>query len=639
VHKSVDGGETWRWLREGFPPPEEYSFSAPIGALTIDPQDPETVYAGIGRPRWGDSGKGAVYRTRDGGAHWQLANPGGGGMDPQAIIGDLLVHPGVEGRLYAATDRGLYRSDDAGATWRRLDRGLPGAQVGRLALCRDHPEVMYLTLRNPPGHRPWEGGVFRSDDGGESWRAASQGLPRQIGRADEAGEMTSTPDRLVVHPSNPDIAYVGDASWVSAGVYRTVDGGRSWRRMTDPEGPNMQYGWITSWGPSVEGLALDPHRPETLFFTTSGHVFRTTDAGEHWQQAYTRRVPGPTGADAWWASTGLETTCLNDIVVHPRDPTHLYLCYFDIGLLQSRDGGRSFSQTVKGMHYTGNTFTVAFDPDDPNMMYAGTGEWASNHGDVCRSRDGGLTWEVVGKPEAGLPDGQTRHIIVDADSNPAARRIYVTVAESGVFCSEDGGNTWHARNQGLPGKSVRGMVQEAGGSKALLALIADEASDGGGIYRSEDRGLHWRRISTDLAWPDPYAFAISRSDPKRLYLAARAHWSREHGAAPGGVFASRDGGVSWQRVLDDRFMDALAVDPKDADVVYAGGTDHPYHDNAIGRGVLRSRDGGRTWEDLSMPNLPSRNITVLTLDPHSPGRLYVGTGGNGAFVREERPSP
>lgn len=643
VHKSVDGGRTWACLRDGFPPPERHRFSAPVGALAVDPNRPDTLYAGIGRPRWGKDGAGTVYRTDDGGAHWRVANPGGGGMDRDAIVASLVPDPRDGRRLLAATHRGLFRSDDAGATWRALTNGLPHRRVRRVARCEARPDILYLTLGSEPGRTPWQGGVYRSDDGGATWQPRCEGLGRTVGRPGAADPMTSNVDRLAVHPENPDIVYAGDTAWVTAGLYRTTDGGRRWERVTRarPAGAapaNMDYGWITMWGPTVMGLAMDPRAPDTLYFSTSGHAFRSTDRGESWRQIYTRRAERPAGAPAsetnGWAGTGLEVTCLNRIVVHPLDPRRLYLCYADIGLLQTFDGGRTFAQTVRGMKCAGNTFTVVFDPADPRTLWAGTGWWNRNEGDVCRSDDGGFSWTVVGRPETGLPNGQTRHLLVDPSSPAGARRLFVGVNGHGVYASEDGGASWNARNEGLPGGEVRGLAPDPADPAVLFALLAKGKDHGGGLFRSADRGRSWRRIGGDFACPDAKALVVCPSDPRRICVGAREIYTggKLH---PGGVFVSEDGGATWRHALKDCFIEALAADPRSADTLYAGGTDHPYHDGALGSGVWRTCDGGHTWESLNGPGLTSRKIACLAVDPHRPERLYAGTGGNGAFVREE----
>ncbi len=99
----------------------------------------------------------------------------------------------------------------------------------------------------------------------------------------------------------------------------------------------------------------------------------------------------------------------------PHQAGRVYFCYFDLGLLISEDNGASFRRSGKGMKHDGNCFTVVPDPADPNLLWAATGQWGSNEGDVCRSRDRGQTWEVVGRPETGLPDGQTKVLPLDPE--------------------------------------------------------------------------------------------------------------------------------------------------------------------------------------------------------------------------------
>lgn len=632
MHKSIDGGESWLWLGDGFPPRDAHRFSAPIGALAMDPLDPNKLYAGIGRPRFGKSGEGRIYRTTDGGAHWTIANAEGGGMDKEAIISDLLVHPSIPHRLFAATNKGLYRSDDSASRWQRVEAGLPHRHTRRIALCQSHPEVMYLTLWSEPGQAPWQGGVYRSDDGGQTWTPRSQGLAKIVGKPGKPRQMTSNMDRLIVHPENPDIVYAGDTAWVSAGVYCTEDGGQSWQRMTDPKS-NMEIG-VHQPGPSVFGLTFDPRNLDTIWFSTSMYIFRSTDAGQSWEQTCSRRLEkpehAPESARGYWSTTGLETLCVADVVVHPRDPKRLFVGYLDVGLMQSFDGGNSFTPTVQGMPHQDDVNAIAFDPANPRIMYADSG--TTDHGVICRSDDDGFTWQVVGKPETGLPDGKIQSIIVDADSTPEARRLYACVTGHGIFCSEDGGTNWQARNDGLPSKSVRSVVQYPSDPKVLLALLGEGDGDLGGVFRSDDRGHRWRRLSDTFVCPDPKTLVVASADPQRLYVSARRSYASDHKVRSGGVFASTDGGITWRQVLEDPFMQPLAVDPRDANLIYAGGADHPYHDDAFGRGVLRSSDGGATWESLNSPSLACRNISSLTLDPHDPSRLIAGTNGNGVFV-------
>jgi photosystem II stability/assembly factor-like uncharacterized protein len=445
--------------------------------------------------------------------------------------------------------------------------------------------------------------------------------------------MTSHYKEIVVHPQDPDTVYVGDRAWVSAGVYRTTDGGRNWAKVTNHDGAkgNMDYGWIREWGPAVECVAISPVKPDRVVFGTSGHVFLTDSAGTTWQQRYCR-FEGDR-----FRGNGLEVTCFNNIVSDPKDPGRLYFCYFDIGLLVSDDYGRTFEKAVQGMKHAGNCFTVVMDPDDTKRLWAGTGEWGSNQGDVCRSEDRGRTWRVAGKPESGLPVGQTKHLVLDATS-PADRRIlYVTSKGNGIFRSEDGGDSWRPIGAGLPEpalKDPRGLLLDPRDSTHLRLALGGSPSKGRGVYETLNGGKSWRKASGDGVLADIQDFHADPKDFATLYICQREYFDRSAQppvVLPGGLFRSRDGGATWKRIYEFRFTNCVAVSPTDRDTLYVGTTDHPYHDECRAQGIAKSVDGGKTWHQ-EVEGLTCWNISCVRIDPYDPSRLYIGTAGNGVFL-------
>jgi photosystem II stability/assembly factor-like uncharacterized protein len=620
VHKSTDRGKTWQWLREGFPPKNQWDWSAPIGALALDPQNPAVLYAGIGRPRWQQFGKGAIYKTTDSGAHWKQINTPGS-LPADALVTDLMIDPRNSNRLFLACQYGVYRSNNGGVGWVLTMTGLPHPRVRRIALCRAQPDILYVTVWADPAVQPWQGGVYKSTDGGQYWTACTQGLTRTVGQPGQASEMTANYDRLVVHPDDPDIVYVGGCAWVNASIYKTTDGGSTWTNVVRRGGGgNTEDGWLTFWGPDVRCLSMSPFDPETLYFGTSGKVYQTSDGGEHWQQRYTRMLP-----DGSFQGTGLETTCVVDVVVHPADPRHLYFCYLDIGLLISKDGGQSFRRSTQGITPSamqGNCFAIAFDPADATHCWGSFG--SASVAVVAESHDSGDTWDTVGTPTGGLP-GVPHHVL---RADPAGR-LAAVADELGIYVSIDGGRSWQQRNGGLPHGHVRGLVLDPRRPGCWWCALGDDGMNPGAVYRSDDAGLSWRKISRDLLVADVQRLVLAPSDSQCLYLAARDRYIGGR-TYLGGVYRSDNGGSTWQRILPDDFVMGLAVDPRHANVIYAGLTDHPYHDQSTGDGIRMTRDGGKTWNTLDQPT--SLHVSSITVDPHDPNQLYLGTGGNGVFV-------
>ena len=327
----------------------------------------------------------------------------------------------------------------------------------------------------------------------------------------------------------------------------------------------------------------------------------------------------------------------------PHREGRIYFCYFDIGLLITEDGGATFRRAVEGMKNTGNCFTVVPDPDDPEIVWATTGQWGSNHGDVCRSADRGLTWEVVGKPETGLPDGQTKVLRLDPDSPLGNRHLYVTCAGHGVYRSLDSGDSWECINGNLTSEvagQVRGLVLDPTDAKHIRIAVGGSPVKGAGIHETSDGGGAWSKVNESTEFGDIQDFD---ADPERfdtLYVCQRELYDRAVEppvSRSGGLFKSTDGGVTWEQVFDYHFTHRLTISPLDPQVLYLGTTDHPYHDDSIAAGVLKSEDGGLTWksENSGLTSLQISCIAVAQRED-GPADLLIGTGGNGAFVGTDR---
>jgi photosystem II stability/assembly factor-like uncharacterized protein len=636
IHRTEDGGRTWHWVRAGFPPTTSHRFSAPVAAVAFDPQRPEVVYAGVGRPRWGKDGAGAIYRSDDTGRTWRLVSAGQ--LPGDAIVSDLEVPPDRGQTILVATQHGVFRSDDGGGVWSASSTGLPHRDVRELAVAPSRPTVVYATLRTTArDQRAFDGAVCRSDDGGRTWRKLEgRGLASRVGRSDQPVPMSSNFKEIVVSPRNADVLYVGDQSWVSAGVYKSTDGGRSFERVAyrSATKANMDYGWIRQWGPSVECLAISPADPQRVAFGTSGHVFVSPDGGGTWKQRYCWQFD-----DGRFAGAGLEVTCARRVVADPVRCERVWFCYMDIGLLLSDDGGRTFRRSCEGMKNSGNCFDLAVDPAAPDTVWAATGWWNRNSGDLCRSTDGGRTWTVVGRPETGLPDAQPRQLVLDLRSPVERRRLWEIVQAHGLFRSDDGGQSWHAANGNLPGAVAgdpRGVLLDPADSEHLLVALAGAHEQGAGLYETRDAGRTWHRLNAEPFAPDPQSLVAGDATFKTLYVAARQQYDRQtRRLHRGGLLVSRDGGRTWQSLLDFRFVSDVAVNRANPRVLYVATQDHPYHDDYPAWGLLRSADGGVTWQRENT-GLSLLNVRTVATSPHDPTLVYLSTSGNSCFVGHER---
>lgn len=646
VFKSTNGANEWEIKRSGFPPESQYNFSAPISDIVIDPNHNNIVYAGVGVPRagyelesfhWETAGvKGAIYKSTDFGENWTLIQ--GSGIDTSAMVYSLMLDPTNSNTIYAATSSGFYKSTDAAVTWAPKNSGLPHLLTMGMAIDPLNAQVLYTTLWAEPGLEVWQGGVYKSLDGGDSWVAKNQGLPQVVG--EELGFTSNFPS-LVMDGQNPQVLYVGNNPWTpDPGIYITTDGGENWNWVSRPDPPNqnMDMGWIVEHGPAVMCLAIDPIDTDRLFFGTSTHLFKTENAGGFWDQAYSNSSAG-----GYWSGGGLETTVVYDVAIDPTNSDNIYAGYWDMGFLKSHDGGESFKRTFEGMNHQSNTFAIIVDPAQPSTIYAATGWWETNEGEVCKSVDSGETWTVLNN---GIPDAQVWSLALDTSSPPNSRTLYATSFENGVYKTTDGGQSWVPRHNGL---GVEGNLQTRTitidpqnpdvifvGMEARVIESPDSYETIlGGLYKSSDAAVSWNRVDSGLPQANVWDIEVDPENSQIIYTAVSEQYDHTQQVTQfGGVYKSTDGGISWINhtngfgSVENLNVMSIAINPASSNVIYAVTSDDPFHDRSNGRGVFKSTDAGVNWTAIN-EGLGVLYFSSITIDPSNPSVLYAGSDGNG----------
>jgi len=626
IFKSVDAGRTWKWKRSGFPLPSGSRYSAPINSLAYDPKNPSVIYAGIGYLRGEKYGEGKIYKSIDGGEHWGLCTTPGS-LHPEAIVGDLKVS--MDGTyILAVSNKGIYRSTDKGTSWIEANKGLPHLHCLKADISRSNPLVCYLTLKTTAQDKePWNGGVYKSTDGGVTWSPFSSTLPQRVKESGQSNKFSSMYEAVAIHPQNPSIVYLGADSWVTNGVYKTINGGATWNSIFRKT-QNVEYGWLTSLAPTIKTLAISNILPDMVFCGTSTHIFVSLNGGISWQQRYCQKFTG-----GFFRSNGLETTCVLEGLFDSHDPKRLYFCYRDIGLLVTENFNDSYYHSSAGINCREDVTNVIVEPTNTNKIWAcaGTGECRG----VYLSTDGGKTWRIVGSPASGLPLGKIGTILIDPTSSVGGRILYATCSGYGIYKSVDDGLSWSGINNGLPEvgrKNAVDIVINPDNPKNLRCLLGTTTADGSsGIYMTQDSGQNWQRISE----PDtPFAMVRDLAvDPKNwniLYVCQFNKWIEK--PFPGGLYRSTDGGKHWTHIYSHfKNAECVAVSPADSNILYLGTCEHPYHDNCRAPGILKSTDGGMTWYEENS-GLTNTQIASISISPHHPSVLLVGTMGNGMFI-------
>ncbi len=651
-------GGLWKTVNHGisFTPVFDHQPDFAIGAVALAQSRPDVVYVGTGEANNSRStydGHG-IYKSVDGGKTWSHA-----GLPDAGRVGRIVVHPknpdvvfvAAAGRLYSENpDRGVYRSTDGGRTWTKtLDHKVDGREIGAIDIAMDlsSPNVLYAATYDKV-RRPWtfgEGGpgsgIFKSTDGGATWRQLSNGLPTgMLGRIGLA-IARNAPKTIYAVIENANSAKVpaeerrkrlaegfGDNS-IGDQLFRSDDAGATWRKVAPPAAPATttseeggggplaaaaqggaqapqqgRGGWTGGNPPYYYGqIRVDPSDKEHVYLL-SVRVTHTTDGGKTWSS------PFGFGGDnhAMW--------------INPADSSHVILGH-DHGMGVTFDGGRTWlSPDNKPV---AQFYAIGYDMDQPYNVYGGTQDNGSLRGPSTMKGGGTIPFEAWYRVGGG--DGF--YNVVD----PTDSRWLYNESQFGNIQRMD-----QRTGQGRPIRYTRPQGQPAlrwnWSSPILISPHNPEVVYHGAnvLLRSSSRGDSWTEISPDLTKNLPerrggsgniqYATITTIDESPVL---GGVIWT---GTDDGNVQVTRDGGKAWSNVTDNvrghpgYWVSRVVASHHDAATAYVTVTGYRHDD--FKPFAWKTTDYGATWTSIA-GNLPNEPINVIREDRTNPDLLFVGT--------------
>ena len=533
-------------------------------------------------------------------------------------VSDVAV---LDSTALAATRNGIFRSDDQGATWR--PSGLVGQPLDRIVARSGAPAAF---ARGSHGYLSDSGPLFVSRDGGQTWEATSLadvlGValdPRdlstvyaatrdgRLARSTDAGRSWQYPSRIPADEYGMDFALDSSGLYVLtlSGLHKSVDGGASWTGVTQPEGYGRrifvgktgalyvvaEYNlfcrstdgaatWTCSafpaYVPSALILELDEGGGSVplLLATHSGGLLSSRDGGATW----TETLAGSTHDAA--QTHGLVSDESGSVL----------LAGTETGVLRSLDRGATWTSFSAGLQ-SAWIDAVAPDPQDGSRI------WAGGLAGLFRSSDAGLSWSPVARP--GAPE--IHDIAVDPE-----RSSTVYVASDRVYRTDDDGATWSASPTS---PSARSLHVDPASPASVWAV-------GGQIYKSEDGARTWRTFS-NLS-QHIYCALVDQKQPGTIYAGSYFDTFEYFGydyPRGGAIFVSRDRGATFTKNSTDfgSHVNAIIADPHEQRVLFA----------ITYFAVFRSGDDGATWQRTQTS--PPQFLEALVADPVRPAKLYVGT--------------
>ena len=594
IFKSTDGGESWSHL--GLEDVQQ------VGRLIVHPEDPDTVIvAAMGHP-YGPNAQRGVFRSRDGGKSWEKVlyvnhNTGANRVEfdpgnPDVIYASLWEHREGpwENARFSGPNSGFYKSTDGGSSWRRLSQGLPGAEEGLgktgMAVAPGNPDRVYAVIDATTG-----GGVYRSEDGGESWKLMNAD-PRLWRQGGGFGEIR-------VHPEDENHLFLANIA-----AYESRDGGATWTSNKGaPGGDDYQRIWI------------NPHNPDIRLYVADQGATVTVNGGQTYSSWYNQ-----------------PTAQLYHVSTDSQFPYWIYGGQQEsgaIGVASRSDGGQISFRDWMGVGADEYAYVVA-DPLNPDFIYGGR---------VVRFNKRTRQSQNIA-PEA-LRSGDYRvkrsMPLMFHPSDPGML-LYATNV---LWKTTSGGDSWTiispdlSREQPPVPPSVGdfetadmatmerlGVIYGLGPSPRNVDLIW-AGTDDGLIHVTRDGGASWADVTPPALRPwdkvsNIVAGHFSEDTAYAAINAIRLDDMRPH------IYRTQDGGRSWTRIVsglpDSGSVNVVREDPRQPGLLFAG----------TERAVYFSIDDGEHWNPLRM-NMPATSIRDLVVHEDD---LVIGTHGRAIWVMD-----
>lgn len=609
VYRSTDSGENWTNVG--------LKTSRVIGRIVVHPTDANTAWVAAGGDVWNPGGERGLYKTTDGGVSWKAALTAPAPYNDRVGCVDVVLDPADPNTLYAAlyarrrtpwsfvsgpalTDGqdlgGIFKSADGGATWKKLEKGLPGQlqRIG-LAISARNPKVVYAVVQSAEGGtsniedvRSKMGGVFRSEDGGDTWTRMSPLDPRPFYFS-----------QIRVDPENEQRVYV-----LGFALHVSEDGGKTYR---EDLGEKVH--------PDLHALAIEARHPQHLLLGTDGGLYESFNGGKAW--AHANRV----AAGEYYR-------------INYDMSTPYRIC----GGLQDNLNwvGPSQTRTKDGILNAdwiniggGDGFYCVFDPSDRNLVYTESQQGTLHTMDLAN----GQIKELRPEPGEGQPAFRFNWNSPLIGSRHVPGTLYL--AGNHVFRLSDKAKHWQMISPDLTAQIPSKMITTGSGAETYdtVFTLAESPVQAGLLWAGTDDGKVWVTENDGGSWTDLTGnlpsevkgqwisrIEASWADPKVAYMAVDEH--RSGNFAPF-VYRTADLGKTWQSIAGglprEGPVKVVREDPESPNLLYAGSE----------YGLFASFDRGGHWARFGdVPTVAVDDIAVHTRD----NDLIVATHGRSLYI-------